>query len=178
MCVRRSSVPSGCSIKSISTRLDPDALVGRGELRKDLYYFVKGSTLILPSLKERKGDIPLLVEHFVSACAGERDLAVAQDAMSTLCDYDFPGNIPELEAVVKESLAKTTGSALTKAGGDTWFFLTADYAFGHALELLSGYALRHGHHEIYMGDPRRAEPEKDRFLWPNKKSALDEYLAQ
>jgi type II secretory ATPase GspE/PulE/Tfp pilus assembly ATPase PilB-like protein/CheY-like chemotaxis protein len=98
----------------ISTRLDPDALISKGELRKDLYYFVKGSTLILPSLKERKGDIPLLVEQFVSACAGERDLAVAQDAMSTLCDYDFPGNIPELENIVKEMLAKTTGSAITR----------------------------------------------------------------
>ena len=98
----------------ISTRLDPEALVSKGELRKDLYYFVKGSTLILPALKERRSDIPLLVEHFVSACAGDRDLAVAQDAMSTLCDYDFPGNIPELETVVKEMLARTTGSAITR----------------------------------------------------------------
>ncbi|HNQ02958.1 MAG TPA: sigma-54 dependent transcriptional regulator, partial [Syntrophales bacterium] len=98
----------------ISTRLDPEALVGKGELRKDLYYFVKGSTLILPALKERKSDIPPLVEHFVSAYAGGRDLAVAQDAMSTLCDYDFPGNIPELEAVVKEMVTKTAGSAVTR----------------------------------------------------------------
>ena len=98
----------------ISTRLDPEALVGKGELRKDLYYFVKGSTLILPALKERKSDIPLLVEHFVSAYAGDRDLAVAQDAMSTLCDYDFPGNIPEMEAVVKEMVTKTTGGAVTR----------------------------------------------------------------
>ena len=98
----------------ISTRLDPEALVGKGELRKDLYYFVKGSTLIMPTLKERKSDIPLLVEHFVSAYAGDRDIAVAQDAMSTLCDYDFPGNIPELESVVKDMFAKTTGGAITR----------------------------------------------------------------
>ena len=44
-------------------------------------------------------------------------------------------------------LAKSTGGAMVKAGGDTWFFLTADYAFGHALE--------RGHHELH---PRRRRP--------------------
>jgi len=98
----------------VSTRLEPEMLVSRGELRKDLYYFVKGSSLILPALKERKSDIPLLIEHCVAACANGRDIAISQDAMSTLCDYDFPGNIPELESVVQEMLARTTGSAITR----------------------------------------------------------------
>jgi type II secretory ATPase GspE/PulE/Tfp pilus assembly ATPase PilB-like protein/CheY-like chemotaxis protein len=98
----------------ISTRLDPEALVGKGELRKDLYYFVKGSTLILPTLRERKGDVPLLIEHYIGEYAGGRDMAISPDAMSTLCDYDFPGNISELESVVKEMLERSAGNVVTR----------------------------------------------------------------
>ena len=98
----------------VSTRLDPEALVGKGELRKDLYYFIKGSTLILPTLRERKGDVPLLIEHYFGEYSGDRDLAMTPDAMSTLCDYDFPGNILELESVVKEMLERSTGNVVTR----------------------------------------------------------------
>ena len=54
----------------ISTRLDPEALVAKGELRKDLYYFIKGSMLILPTPQERKSDNPLRAHPFVRATDG------------------------------------------------------------------------------------------------------------
>jgi DNA-binding NtrC family response regulator len=98
----------------ISTRLDPEALVVKGELRKDLYYFIKGSKLILPPLRERKGDVPLLIEHYLGKYSGERDVAISPEAMSTLCDYDFPGNISELESIVKEMLEHTSGNVVTR----------------------------------------------------------------
>ena len=83
-------------------------LVAKGKFREDLYYRLEGMTIRLPALRERKEDIPLLVEHFLRREA-ERDGSpprrVRRDALSALLRYDWPGNVRELENTIRRGCA-------------------------------------------------------------------------
>jgi len=70
--------------------------------RVDLYHRMKGLTLNLPPLRERKIDLPLLVHHFVNAYGQEHDvkLKIPDGALDCLFNYDWPGNVRELRAVI------------------------------------------------------------------------------
>jgi DNA-binding NtrC family response regulator len=70
-------------------------MVREGTFRADLYYRLRGGQIALPSLRERRDDIPALVRHFLD----DRELAVAPAAMDTLMAFDWPGNIRELRMV-------------------------------------------------------------------------------
>ncbi|MBW2327989.1 MAG: sigma 54-interacting transcriptional regulator [Deltaproteobacteria bacterium] len=79
-------------------------LVQQGLFRKDLYYRINIVTLFLPPLRERKEDIPLLVEHFLrrfNCLRGKEIQGLSLRAMNILMSYDFPGNIRELENIVE-----------------------------------------------------------------------------
>ena len=76
-------------------------LVAAGRFREDLYYRLRGAELRVPALRDREGDIPLLVEHFLNLYRGSEDLRVSARAMNTLTHYAWPGNIRELEAEVR-----------------------------------------------------------------------------
>lgn len=77
-------------------------LVEQGLFRKDLYYRIAGFPIVLPSLSERKEDIPALVKHFLNH--GElRHKKFSAPALTRLCKYDFPGNIRELKSIVEQS---------------------------------------------------------------------------
>jgi len=79
-------------------------LVQKGLFREDLYYRINVVTLFLPPLRERKEDIPLLVEHFLrrfNTLRGKGIQGLSPKAMNILMSYDFPGNIRELENVVE-----------------------------------------------------------------------------
>jgi len=79
-------------------------LVQQGLFRKDLYYRINIVTLFLPPLRERKEDIPLLVEHFLrrfNSLRGKEIKGLSAKAMNILMSYDFPGNIRELENIVE-----------------------------------------------------------------------------
>jgi transcriptional regulator with PAS, ATPase and Fis domain len=72
--------------------------------REDLYYRINVVKLILPPLRERKEDIPLLVEHFIqrfNSLRGKEIQGPASEVMSVLMSYDFPGNIRELENIIE-----------------------------------------------------------------------------
>ena len=77
--------------------------VSRGVFRQDLYYRLKGIRLFLPPIRERKEDIPLLVDHFISSANGRhgKDVSGADaDAMRLLVGYPWPGNVRELRNVI------------------------------------------------------------------------------
>ncbi len=70
-------------------------------------------TLSLPSLRERRGDIPLLAEHFLAKYAGSLgERVITADAMDRLMGYDWPGNVRELENVVQRAMVMASGGAI------------------------------------------------------------------
>ena len=80
-----------------------------GQFREDLFYRLNVIPVRLPSLRERRDDIPLLVQHFVERLTGQdggrRDVRVTQEAMRQLMGFSWPGNIRQLENVVERALA-------------------------------------------------------------------------
>jgi len=89
-----------------ATNKNLEELVNQGLFREDLYYRINIVTLFLPPLRERKEDIPLLVEHFINrfnSLRGKEIQGLSPRAMNLLMSYDFPGNIRELENIVEYS---------------------------------------------------------------------------
>jgi two-component system, NtrC family, response regulator AtoC len=91
-----------------ATNRDLAAAVTRGQFREDLYYRLKVVTVPLPPLRERRDDIPLLVDHLVHRAAaqcGKSVAAVADGALTVLRGYDWPGNVRELSHVLERTVA-------------------------------------------------------------------------
>lgn len=87
-----------------ATNRDLKKAVDEGTFRQDLYYRLRVVPLTLPPLRERRGDIPPLANHFLMKFAketGKRVSQISPDAMELLCHYDYPGNIRELENVME-----------------------------------------------------------------------------
>ena len=86
---------------------DPLELIKAGRLRKDLYYRLNIINITIPPLRERKSDIPVLVEHFVEKHSkkGVGKMQVDDSAMRKLMEYSYPGNIRELENIVFSSIS-------------------------------------------------------------------------
>lgn len=83
-----------------ATNRNLETMVRDGAFRQDLYYRIKVMRLTLPPLRERRGDIPLLIDHFVSkfnAVQGKHVTGVSPRAMLALMQHDYPGNVRELE---------------------------------------------------------------------------------
>lgn len=77
------------------------ALMARGTFRKDLYYRLKGASLHLPPLRERRDDIALLIDRFLKEFLGTpENRRIKDDAFSILLRYDYPGNIRELRSIL------------------------------------------------------------------------------
>lgn len=116
---------------------DLEAAVAGKTFREDLYYRLSVFPINLPPLRERKDDIPALVEHFISKFSLEMNTPlknIDQDALDTLSDYSWKGNIRELENVIERamilcegdlitgkhlSLAPSTGASIGDVGGGT-----------------------------------------------------------
>lgn len=98
-----------------ATNIDLRELVGRGEFRDDLYYRLNVINISLPPLRERREDVPLLVEHFVEKYATEnaKDIrGVTPEALSILIDYAWPGNVRELENVIERAVVLATSPGI------------------------------------------------------------------
>ncbi|MFQ5949257.1 MAG: sigma 54-interacting transcriptional regulator [Nitrospiria bacterium] len=83
------------------------------EFRQDLYYRLKVVPIALPPLRERKDDIPLLVDHFIGRFnkeMGRKITHVSPEAMEILMGYDFPGNIRELENIIEHVMVFCSGA--------------------------------------------------------------------
>ncbi len=91
---------------------DLSSLVKKGEFREDLFYRLNVMKLEIPPLRDRKEDLPLLVDHFVrkfTEKTGKRIRAVSKRAMKRLLDYDYPGNVRELENVLEHAFVLCKG---------------------------------------------------------------------
>ncbi|MCH8028630.1 MAG: sigma-54-dependent Fis family transcriptional regulator [Candidatus Dadabacteria bacterium] len=86
-------------------------------LRKDLYYRLSTISIYIPPLRERREDIPVLIEHFIAKYIqelGEEERTVSNEAKQLMFDYDWPGNVRELENTLKRVLVLTSDSIITK----------------------------------------------------------------
>jgi transcriptional regulator with PAS, ATPase and Fis domain len=87
-----------------ATNHDLEKAVREGRFREDLYYRLNVIPIALPPLRERRTDIPLLVEHFIPKYAGGRQRGITDEALKILMGYDWPGNVRELESVIERAL--------------------------------------------------------------------------
>ncbi|RKX64823.1 Fis family transcriptional regulator, partial [candidate division TA06 bacterium] len=109
----REYTPLGCNktfkadVRVLSaTNKDLVKMIEEGQFRQDLYFRIKVVEINLPPLRERKGDIPLLVKHLLSKfnrTKGKRISKLSDKAMELLMRYDYPGNIRELENIIEYS---------------------------------------------------------------------------
>ncbi len=93
-----------------ATHRNLEALVREGRFREDLYYRINVVTIVLPPLRERREDLPPLIEHFVSAFAGKNGKTIrglTREAREALLRYDYPGNIRELENLIERAVVLT-----------------------------------------------------------------------
>jgi len=91
-----------------SSNRDMKDVIHQGRFREDLYYRLKVIDIELPPLRERREDIPLLVEHFVERFGQEpkkRVSSVSEEALKALINYTWPGNVRELENVIQRAIA-------------------------------------------------------------------------
>ncbi len=95
---------------------DLEAAVADNTFREDLYYRLSVFPINLPPLRERKDDIPALVEHFISKFSAEMNTPlknIGQDAIDTLAAYSWKGNIRELENVIERAMILCEGELIT-----------------------------------------------------------------
>jgi two-component system response regulator PilR (NtrC family) len=101
-----------------ATNRDLEQEVGRGAFRQDLFYRLNVIQVLIPPLRQRKEDLPLLIDHFIKRHAGElgkRIVTIAPDAMAALMAHDFPGNVRELENVIERAVTLEPSTAITKS---------------------------------------------------------------
>jgi two-component system, NtrC family, nitrogen regulation response regulator GlnG len=88
-----------------ATNRDLETLIREGSFREDLFYRLNVVSVTLPPLRERREDIPFLVDHFLVKYAGELgERALASEALDRLTGYAWPGNVRELENVIQHSM--------------------------------------------------------------------------
>ena len=100
----------------VATNRTIEFLTAGGTFREDLYFRLRTHHIHLPPLRERKGDIPLLVPHFLkkSALALNKKMPTPPPELFTLLKtYDFPGNVRELEAMVHDAVTQHEGGVLS-----------------------------------------------------------------
>ncbi len=96
-----------------ATNRDLEAMIRDGRFREDLYYRLNVVSLTLPPLRERREDIPFLVDHFLAKYAGELgERALSADALDRLLAYAWPGNVRELENVIQHAMVMAGGGVI------------------------------------------------------------------
>jgi two-component system response regulator AtoC len=101
-----------------ATARDLENEVGEGRFREDLFYRLNVMRLHVPALRDRKLDIPLLVDHFLEhfrATLGKNIRGVAADALARLTQHRWPGNVRELENVIERAMILADGERITLA---------------------------------------------------------------
>ena len=103
-----------------ATHSDLTKMVAEGTFREDLFYRLNVIPVQLPPLRERRDDIPLLVQHFLQKLGAEqvppRHVTMSQEALRQLMSYSWPGNVRQLENVVERALAFSHGRAQIDVG--------------------------------------------------------------
>jgi len=147
-----------------ATNRDLMEVVRQERFRQDLYYRINVVSLKIPPLAERKDDIPLLVQHFMKKYAtltNKNIKDIAPEVVDILMNYDFPGNVRELENIIERGVALTSGDSITVS------HLPVDLrgASVHTFRRKSG------------GIPTLADQEKAYITWVLKESGDNKSLA-
>lgn len=87
-----------------ATNRDLSEQVKNGGFRDDLYYRINVFQVVIPPLRERLEDVPLLTEYFLGRFSPDRPAAISADALKLLMNYDYPGNVRELENIIERAL--------------------------------------------------------------------------
>src|SRR5262249_45287750 len=101
-----------------ATNVDLERAIAEKRFREDLFYRLRVIEVHIPPLRERKEDIPLLVDYFVRKYAskdGKRIDGLEQDALGMLLDYDWPGNVRELENAIERAVVLARGTRIACA---------------------------------------------------------------
>ncbi len=110
------SEPITADVRVVAATNQPlDALIERNQFRKDLYYRLRGVTIHLPPLRERREDIAELAHYFLfryNRQLGTGVQSISSQALELLEKYDWPGNVRELQSVVREALIVSAGPTL------------------------------------------------------------------
>jgi len=108
--------PRKTDVRFISaTNEDLEKLMAKKLFRRDLYYRLKGGWLHLPALRQRKEDIPVLVNYFLNEFLGiDKNPGIEEEALSLLFNYDYPGNIRELKSIIKSAVNLAHGRKISK----------------------------------------------------------------
>ncbi len=100
-----------------ATNVELETLIRQNKFREDLFYRLNVIKIELPSLRQRKEDIPLLVRHFIDIYSAENDKeisGVTEDILEILEGYDWPGNIRELENLIERAVVLTKTKIITR----------------------------------------------------------------
>jgi DNA-binding NtrC family response regulator len=95
-----------------ATNKDLNQLIKKGNFREDLYYRINVVPIVIPPLRDRKEDIPLLIDHFMNKFNVENNKNVKgfnKEAVELMMQYEWPGNVRELENLVERVIALTSG---------------------------------------------------------------------
>jgi len=97
-----------------ATNRDLESAVRKGEFRQDLYFRLKVVQINLPPLRERRGDIPLLVDHFLQKFSdpSRRVYSISGGALRRLIIYDWPGNVRELQNAIESAVVLSSNKSL------------------------------------------------------------------
>ena len=99
-----------------ATSLDIEAAVETRQFREDLFYRLNVVPIVLPALRERVADVPILADHFLQVYSTARrreGLHFAPDVLHCLLSYDWPGNVRELQNVIERAVVTTQGGVIT-----------------------------------------------------------------
>jgi len=109
-------IPTDVRILS-ATHKNLGRLVESGQFRQDLYYRLNVIELQVPSVRERREDIPMLAEHFLKQLARRDEIPyrIADDALKALSQYPFPGNVRELENILERATTLCEGSMISSS---------------------------------------------------------------
>jgi PAS domain S-box-containing protein len=101
-----------------ATNKDLAKLVRKGVFREDLFYRIHVIRLALPNLRDRREDIPLLIEHFIAKfnrLQGKDVVGVSDEVLARLMDHDYPGNVRELENIIEHAFVLCRGAMIEMA---------------------------------------------------------------
>ncbi len=114
LAVQSEGEPIAIDVRIISTSRENLRERSRnGEFLEDLYYQLNVIPLYLPPLRERKGDIPMLINHFIDIFSSTQPIRIQPEAVRVLTEYSWPGNVSELENIIERLVAVNKGADIT-----------------------------------------------------------------
>jgi two-component system response regulator HydG len=147
-----SNEPRTVNVRIISaTNSDIDQRVEKKEFREDLYFRIKGATIEIPSLRQRRQDIPLLIDHFIRQVAkahGQKIKSVTSEVRRALMAYPWPGNVRQLRNVVENMVVLSNGDKLAVDDLPPEIHRSPEEAAGKQLGELTGISIEEAEKQL------------------------------